>query len=152
MRHELRQEQHRSMRGCKQSLCFFLLMANNHLGRQCVTASIHVGTTRSSIRVTQQSTRRLEEQNTFSTDAKLAPELVHFFQIPTHLLTTVYRRLNGFSSSAETFSQDGELQSICKEPIKHAVSKHLLILHHRHVVPRPGQDGRSRCQLKLQLT
>ncbi|ORY18332.1 hypothetical protein BCR34DRAFT_554039 [Clohesyomyces aquaticus] len=51
----------------------------------------------------------LEEQDTFSTDAILASELVQFFEIPTHLLETIYRRSNGFSSSAETFNQDGQL-------------------------------------------
>ncbi|KAH8621004.1 hypothetical protein IG631_24346 [Alternaria alternata] len=97
------------------------------------------------------TTYSLEKQDTFSADAKLAPELVQFFQIPTRFLTTVYRRSNGFFSSAETFSQDGELQSTCKKPAKHAASKRLLISHHRYVVPHPGQDGRSRRQLKLQL-
>ncbi|KAF1833406.1 hypothetical protein BDW02DRAFT_623654 [Decorospora gaudefroyi] len=53
----------------------------------------------------------LDEQDTFSTDAEPAPELVQFFQIPSHLLTTVNRRSNGFFSCAETFNQDGELQS-----------------------------------------
>ncbi|CAG5189834.1 uncharacterized protein ALTATR162_LOCUS12095 [Alternaria atra] len=53
----------------------------------------------------------LEKQDTFSTDAKLPPELVQFFQIPTCLFTTVYRRSNGFFSSVETFNGDGELQS-----------------------------------------
>ncbi|KAL1794636.1 hypothetical protein ACET3X_006452 [Alternaria dauci] len=53
----------------------------------------------------------LEERDNFSKDAQPGPELVKFFQIPSHLLTTVYRRSNGFFSSAETFSQDGQLQS-----------------------------------------
>ncbi|KAF2628863.1 hypothetical protein BU25DRAFT_409878 [Macroventuria anomochaeta] len=53
----------------------------------------------------------LVEQDAFSTDAKPAPELMQFFQIPTHLLTTGYRRSNGFFSSAETFGPDGHLQS-----------------------------------------
>ncbi|KAF2443470.1 hypothetical protein P171DRAFT_432717 [Karstenula rhodostoma CBS 690.94] len=53
----------------------------------------------------------LVEEDCFSADTKPVPELVQFFQIPSHLLTNVYRRSNGFFSSVETFGQDGRLQS-----------------------------------------
>ncbi|KAF2820940.1 hypothetical protein CC86DRAFT_471078 [Ophiobolus disseminans] len=53
----------------------------------------------------------LVEKDVFSADTEPAPELVQSFQIPARLLADVYRRSNGFFSSAEAFDQNGHLQS-----------------------------------------
>ncbi|KAF9691615.1 hypothetical protein EKO04_010517 [Ascochyta lentis] len=53
----------------------------------------------------------LIEEDVFSINKQPAPELVKQFRIPGHLLADVYRRSNGFFSSAESADEDGHLQS-----------------------------------------
>ena len=74
----------------------------------------------------------------FSADAQPAPELVRSFQIPSRLLADVYRRSNGFFSSAETFDQNGHLESCRKIPIACTARNDLLTAYRRHLVSRPG--------------
>lgn len=51
------------------------------------------------------------QDDVFSTGGQLAPELVQLFQIPQLLLSSIYRRSNGFFTFEESLSQDGHLQA-----------------------------------------
>ncbi|KAF1936654.1 hypothetical protein EJ02DRAFT_387029 [Clathrospora elynae] len=51
------------------------------------------------------------QDDVFSTGKQLAPELSQHFQIPGHLLSSAYRRSNGFFTFEESFDQDGHLQT-----------------------------------------
>jgi hypothetical protein len=53
------------------------------------------------------------QDDIFSTGQQLAPALVQHFQIPQLLLSTVYRRSNGFFTFEECLNEDGELQVYC---------------------------------------
>jgi hypothetical protein len=53
------------------------------------------------------------QDDVFSTGQQLAPELVQHFQVPQLLLSSVYRRSNGFFTFEESLSEDGHLQTYC---------------------------------------
>jgi hypothetical protein len=53
------------------------------------------------------------QDDVFSTDQQPVPALVQHFQISQLLLSSVYRRSNGFFTFEESLNEDGELQAYC---------------------------------------
>jgi hypothetical protein len=65
------------------------------------------------------------------------PELVQHFQIPPHLLSSVYRRSNGFFTFEESLNEDGQLQVYCV--LKHSLEQTATNVSARHMVSCASQ-------------
>jgi hypothetical protein len=53
------------------------------------------------------------QEDVFSTDQPLVPELLEYFQISQLLLSSVFRRSNGFFTHERMIDKDGNLQAYC---------------------------------------
>jgi hypothetical protein len=76
------------------------------------------------------------QDDVFSKGQQLVPELMQYFQIPPRLLSSVYRRSNGFFAFEESLAKDGELQVYCR--CKHSSEQIATDVGIRHMVSCPG--------------
>jgi hypothetical protein len=64
-------------------------------------------------RRTSKQIRRFLNDDIYSQDEALAPELLAYFKLPEYLLADVYRKSNGFFDSEVEHDDDGRLVAFC---------------------------------------